>query len=236
MVRRMSVLLAIGVAGVVGMSPMAEASDAAPWIAAKVVLEQTGGAARAPSGEGLLKNPGSFIIVRTVRVEEPIAAGADDGTSGRLIAVPSNARAGDPAYAQAPEEEYVEYYEDDSPIVYGPYGTIFADGIELGYSVLKKHGAVHRRGHRTDDGDRRRGRDDRAPEFGENDLHRSAQLKFAEAAQPRLDGLDDSFRRAQLQFHRATLAPGVQRSSDGLRHERAPSRPRRPSRPERPTW
>lgn len=60
------------------------------------------------------------------------------------------------------------------------------------------------------------------PEFGANDLHRRAQLQFGEAAYPKLAGQDDGFRRAQLEFHRSTLTPGVVRQSDGLRHERVP--------------
>jgi hypothetical protein len=231
MIGRMSLLLAIGAMGMsAGAAPAS--TDGTPWIAARVILEQTGGAAATPSGRGLLKNPGSYIVVRTVRVEEPIVAADKTGPTGRLIPVPENARAGDPAYAEAPAEEYVEYYYEDHPTVYGPYGTIFADGIELGYSALKKHGPGRHGRHRSDNG-RRRDRHDHLPEFGANDLHRSAQLKFAESAQPRLEGLDDGFRRAQLQFHRSTLTPGVRRSSDGLRHERSSSRPSRPSRPGR---
>ena len=139
--------------------------------------------------------------------------------------MPDNARAGDPAYASNEEEYEDEWYvEDGGGTVFGPYGIAFADGVDLGYTALADH-SDHgpRRGQRWHHGG---GRRQDVPEFGANDLHRSAQLQFAEAAQPHLAEQEAGFRRAQLEFHRATLTPGVPRQSDGLRHEQAPSRSR----------
>jgi hypothetical protein len=198
------------------------------------VLEMRALASGAARREPLLRNTGSFIVVHRgaatggsdeeIRFSLPSVGGEQTGGSAAdLIAVPSNARAGDPAFAEpedaAWEETWVEEPTEER------YGIAFAEGVRLGYTALRRpdqHRGDDRRGRRHEVGEP-------GAEFGADDLHRSAQLRFAEAAQPRLDGLDDGFRRAQLTFHRATLTPGVVRGSDGLRHERAPSSPR-PSR------
>jgi hypothetical protein len=170
-----------------------------------------------------LSNPESFIRVHRaaevlderVRISTPESRAAAVAEARGLIAVPSSARAGDPSFDVPAEPEFTDAasYTDDSSFT---TGMIFADGIPLGYSTLRRPGYPHARP-RRDPG----APDAPAEEFGAHDLHRSAQLRFAEAAQPHLDGLDDAWRRAQLQFHRSTLTPGVPRGSDGLRHERS---------------
>lgn len=238
---RMGLLL--GTAGV--MAVMGQKADAFVGISARLAASWVD--ASVARGDGLLKNPGSFIVVHRdstapvatdaaedqhVRISLPAwseqtgaRADAVEQTGG-FIAVPDNARAGDPAYIAMEEEEDGEWYyvDDGGGTVFGPYGMAFADGVDLGYSTLVKHGSAGRHHHRMH-GD---GRRSDVPEFGANDLHRSAELQFAEAAQPRLAEQEAGFRRAQMAFHRATLTPGVPRQSDGLRHERAPSssRPR----------
>jgi hypothetical protein len=194
-----------------------------------------------PDIRGDFSNPESFVIVHHVASRQPTddavqAATASEQTGGaragsrpddHLIEVPANARAGDPAYESEDvtvDDEGAWYWEDSAGTVYGPYGTAFAEGVELGYSALRRHGApVHQR-HR----ERRRAGD--VAEFGANDLHRSAELEFSRAAQPRLAQQEEGFRRAQLQFHQATVTPGAARHADGLRHESAPSRPAPPHR------
>lgn len=216
-------LLIAGSAG--AWTGMGETSQLHVMAVARLAAER--GTTATPATTDLLKNPGSFLTVRFAR--QPDGAGGEQERmsgpyEGRLIAVPANARAGDPAFASAPgEDEYVTADEEgvDEPQV-REYGIAFAEGVNLGYTTLRRHDRPARHPvHRPD-------RD--VPEFGSEDLHRDAVLRFGEASQPRLDGLDDAFRRAQLSFHRATLTPGVGREADGLRHERAPSRPLQPRR------
>ena len=182
-----------------------------------------------PATTPLLKNEGSFITVHTRPTTAGEATAATEMTRGRMIEVPRNARAGDPAYAVVEEEAYWDEGAGQEDGAYErTYGIAFAEGVNLGYTRLHRH--EQRRGHRPV-----RPSDEGAPEFGSSDLHRRAVLRFGEAAQARLEGLDEGFRRAQLTFHRATLTPGVRREADGLRHERTGSRPERPSRP-RTQW
>ena len=190
--------------------------------------EEREGVTATPATTTLLQNAGSYITVRVRRVAgEPAVAEEESG--GRLIAVPQNARAGDPVYAEVPDEEYFEEEGRwDDGAYERTYGTAFAEGVNLGYTTLHRHGRPVRHPiHRPE-------RD--LPEFGSGDLHRGAVLRFGEAAQPRLDGLDDGFRRAQRVFHRATLTPGVRRESDGLRHERTGPRQERPPLRPRTQW
>lgn len=197
-------------------------------VQAGILLAQRPSLAVRPIG---LSNPESFIRVHrapetpsdTLRVSTPEAHAAADAEARGLIAVPSSARAGDPAF-EVPAPDESEYVFDDTPTSYTT-GTAFADGVVLGYSSL--HGPHWRPGRPRP---RPRPAAADAPEFGSGDLHRSAQLRFSEAAQPRLEHMDDAWRRAQLEFRRSTLAPGQPRGSDGLRHERTSPAPTRPQR------
>lgn len=199
---------------------------AASVMAAMQVMNATNGAAwetvSTSRTTDLLMNPSSFIRVRTSA--EVVAVTEDARPAGRLIAVPFNARAGDPAYAEP--EEWAEHYVDgDEQYVANEsyqrtYGMVFADGVDLGYTTLRRHDRPDRRV---------RPPHDIGAAYENEDVHRRAQLRFADAAQPRLDGLDDGFRRAQLTFNRASMPSSGERGADGLRRERAPSsdRPRR---------
>lgn len=198
-----------------------------PWPTATASRQLETSEAPPVDTHGHLSNPESFVVVHHVARQRPDAEEAKEpeqtgartaGTGSGLIEVPANARAGDPAYASNDEGNEGEwYFEDSGGTVYGPYGTVFADGVELGYSALRGHGAVHRRHH----GHQRPGD---SPEFGADDLHRSAELEFSRVAQPHLAQQEEGFRQAQLRFHQATVTPGVARQSDGLRHESTPVR------------
>ncbi|MGE3109370.1 MAG: hypothetical protein AB7G11_11460 [Phycisphaerales bacterium] len=195
-----------------------------PAFVSILVLRAVMGSPAAQPVHAAFTNPESFVVVKTVAGPAPSRAPSDRVRISRpselIGSVASNSETGGaievPANARAGLEnsllsEALKSHDCD-------LHDAVVTRVYGGYGYRGPLVRVRRVGG-SEPGRRDVDLSDRSP-FGDSadDAYRRAQLEFYRATYPRLDTFEDAHRRAQLEFHRSTLTP-ANRGPDGLRRD-----------------